>query len=71
MDILINRKPRKDSKIRIIYSKLFKLVHDYLFDSKIKDPSCPYVLAKKDIYKMLINKLGFMRYYGDLLDKNV
>jgi len=61
-DIVIgNRKPRKDPKIRIIYSRLFKLVHDYLFYSKIKDPSCPYVLAKKDIYKMLIDKLGFMR----------
>tara|TARA_B100001989_G_C24526383_1_gene458879 strand:- start:985 stop:1680 length:696 start_codon:yes stop_codon:yes gene_type:complete len=61
-DILIgNRKPRMDPKIRIIYSKLFKLIHDYLFNSKIQDPSCPYVLARKDIYKKLINKLGFMR----------
>ena len=60
-DILIgNRKPRRDPKIRIIYSRLFKLVHDYLFNSKIKDPSCPYVLAKKDLYKKLIDKLGFM-----------
>ena len=50
-----------DPKIRIIYSKLFKLIHDYLFNSKIQDPSCPYVLARKDIYKKLINKLGFMR----------
>tara|TARA_B100000161_G_C33540061_1_gene410217 strand:- start:940 stop:1635 length:696 start_codon:yes stop_codon:yes gene_type:complete len=61
-DILIgNRKPRMDPKIRIIYSKLFKLIHDYLFNSKIQDPSCPYVLARKDIYKKLINKLSFMR----------
>ena len=66
-DILIgNRNPRRDPKIRIIYSKLFKLVHDYLFDSRIKDPSCPYVLAKKDIYKMLINKLGLLNYVAQV-----
>ena len=61
-DILIgNRKPRMDPIIRIIYSRLFKFIHDYLFNSKIQDPSCPYVLARKNIYKKLINKLGFMR----------
>ena len=61
-DILIgNRKPRMDPIIRIIYSRLFKFVHDYLFNSKIKDPSCPFVLARKDIYKRLISKLGYMR----------
>jgi len=39
-DILIgNRNPRNDPIIRIIYSKLFKIVHDYLFNTKIKDPS--------------------------------
>ena len=61
-DILIgNRRPRKDPKIRIVYSKLFKLIHDYLFNSKIDDPSCPFVLAKKNVYIKLIDKLGFMR----------
>ncbi|MDB3932070.1 glycosyltransferase family 2 protein [Candidatus Pelagibacter sp.] len=61
-DILIgNRKPRNDPIIRIIYSKLFKYVHDFLFKSKIKDPSCPYVFAKKNIFLSLIHKLTYMR----------
>ncbi len=61
-DVLIGcRSPRKDPKIRIIYSRLFKLIHDYLFDSKIKDPSCPYVLAKKNVFINLIGKLSYMR----------
>jgi glycosyltransferase involved in cell wall biosynthesis len=61
-DILIgNRNPRKDPIIRIIYSKLFKIIHDYLFNTKIKDPSCPYVLAKKKIYLILLNKLNYLK----------
>ena len=61
-DILIgNRNPRKDPVIRIIYSKLFKIIHDYLFNTKVKDPSCPYILAKKKIYLKLLNRLGFLK----------
>jgi glycosyltransferase involved in cell wall biosynthesis len=61
-DIIIgNRKPRNDPKIRIIYSRLFKLIHDFLFNSEIIDPSCPFVLAKKKVYTKLINKLSYMR----------
>jgi glycosyltransferase involved in cell wall biosynthesis len=41
------RNPRKDSFDRIIYSKLFKILHDILFNSKLKDPSCPFVFGKK------------------------
>ena len=33
------RNPRKDPFNRIIYSKLFKLFHDLLFNSNLKDPS--------------------------------
>jgi len=61
-DILIgNRNPRNDPIIRIIYSKLFKIVHDYLFNTKIKDPSCPYVLSKKKNYLMLLDKLQYLK----------
>ena len=60
-DILIGyRSPRNDPIIRIIYSKLFKIIHDYLFDTKIKDPSCPYVLGKKENYIKLFNKLEYL-----------
>jgi glycosyltransferase involved in cell wall biosynthesis len=61
-DILIgNRNPRKDPIIRIIYSKLFKIVHDYLFNTKVKDPSCPYVLAKKNNYIILLDRLEYLK----------
>jgi glycosyltransferase involved in cell wall biosynthesis len=61
-DILIgNRNPRNDPTIRIIYSKLFKIIHDYLFNTKIKDPSCPYVLSKKNVYLKLLDKLEYLR----------
>jgi glycosyltransferase involved in cell wall biosynthesis len=60
-DILIgNRNPRNDPIIRIIYSKLFKIIHDYLFNTKIKDPSCPYVLGRKKNYLKLLNKLEYL-----------
>jgi dolichol-phosphate mannosyltransferase len=61
-DILIGiRSPRNDPFIRIIYSKLFKIIHDYLFKSGIKDPSCPYVFAKKEIYLKLLCKLEYLK----------
>jgi len=41
------RNPRKDSLNRILYSKLFKILHDILFSSKLRDPSCPFVIGKK------------------------
>jgi len=56
------RNPRKDPINRILYSKLFKILHDILFNSKLKDPSCPFVIGKKNDYKKLpINLLTQMR----------
>lgn len=50
------RNPRKDPLNRIIYSKLFKILHDVLFNSKLKDPSCPFVIGRKDDFKLLSRK---------------
>lgn len=62
VDILIgNRNPRRDPSIRLVYSKLFKLVHDILFNTQIKDPSCPYVFAKKEVFFVLLDKLHFLK----------
>ena len=47
------RNPRKDSFDRIIYSKLFKILHNILFNSKLKDPSCPFVFGKKKTFQKL------------------
>jgi glycosyltransferase involved in cell wall biosynthesis len=51
------RSPRKDPWIRIIYSKLFKILHNILFRSKISDPSCPFVLGKSEEFKKLPENL--------------
>ena len=47
------RNPRRDPLNRIIYSKLFKILHDFLFGSKLKDPSCPFVIGKKNDFRKL------------------
>jgi dolichol-phosphate mannosyltransferase len=61
-DILIGiRTPRMDPFIRKIYSGLFLTLHRVLFPSRVKDPSCPYILAKKEMYIKLVDYLGFMR----------
>ncbi len=59
------RNPRKDPINRIVYSKLFGLFHHILFNSKLKDPSCPFVIGhnqtfqKLDKERLLFMKEGF------------
>ncbi len=55
-----NRYIRKDGIFRIMISKLFKILHSILFKCKLKDPSCPYVLFKKENFNVIKNKLDFM-----------
>lgn len=47
------RNPRRDPINRIIYSKLFKILHVILFKTKLKDPSCPFVIGKKKTFDLL------------------
>ena len=61
-DILIGiRDPRMDPIVRKIYSFLFLILHRFLFISNIKDPSCPYILAKKEVYLRLVPYSIYMR----------
>lgn len=50
------RNPRKDSLNRILYSKLFKILHNILFNSKLRDPSCPFVIGQKKTFELLSKK---------------
>jgi glycosyltransferase involved in cell wall biosynthesis len=50
------RNPRKDPWNRLIYSQLFKVLHNVLFQSKLKDPSCPFVLGLNSTFKKLNNE---------------
>jgi len=58
--IIGNRKVRSDSLFRLVMSKLFLLIHRILFNSKIKDPSCPYIFCKKKIFLELEKYLVYM-----------
>lgn len=61
-DVVIGiRSPRKDPLIRKVYSGLFFSLFQFLFFSQIKDPSCPYILARKEVYIRLMPKLSYMR----------
>lgn len=51
------RNPRKDPLNRILYSKLFKIFHNILFNSNLKDPSCPFVIGKKEEFERLPKNL--------------
>lgn len=56
------RNPRKDPLNRLIYSKIFKIFHYLLFRSKLRDPSCPFVIGLKTSYlKLNKTKLLFMK----------
>jgi len=50
------RTPRNDPIHRKIYSKMFKMLHDLLFSSNLSDPSCPFVIGKKETFKKLPEK---------------
>jgi len=61
-DIVIgNRKPRKDPFVRKIYSFFFKMLHTILFNSKVIDPSCPYIIFKKKDVEKLIPYMKYMK----------
>ncbi len=51
------RFPRKDPLNRLLYSALFKVLHDIIFNSKLKDPSCPFVIGNKNDFQKLPDSL--------------
>jgi len=58
--IIGHRFNRKDSLQRLLMSRFFLILHRILFFSKIKDPSCPYVLSKNDFFITINSYLNFM-----------
>mgnify|MGYP001212816103 CR=1 FL=1 len=58
------RTPRNDPFHRILYSKLFKILHDILFFSKLSDPSCPFVLGQKETFSKLPENLLLKMHEG-------
>ena len=58
--IIGHRFNRKDSLQRLFMSRFFLILHRILFFSKVKDPSCPYVLSKNDFFVTINSYLNFM-----------
>ena len=59
--VMGHRFTRNDPFIRLVYSKLFFYYHRLLFSNKLNDPSCPYVLGKKDKFLSILKYLTYMR----------
>ena len=58
--IIGHRFNRKDSLQRLLMSKFFLVLHRILFFSKVKDPSCPYILSKNEFFVEINSYLKFM-----------
>ncbi len=54
------RKPRRDPFIRLVCSRVFFLCHRLLFGHTVHDPSCPYVLGRKQTFAGLLPYLAYM-----------
>jgi dolichol-phosphate mannosyltransferase len=60
--ILGYRKPRSDHWSRLVMSSAFCLVYRFMFPVKVKDPSCPYLLIRRDaLEKVLSGDVGILR----------
>jgi glycosyltransferase involved in cell wall biosynthesis len=55
------RTPRRDPLSRKIYSRLFYSYHQLLFATKLRDPSCPFVLIETAKARRMIGLLNYMR----------
>ena len=58
--ILGIRHNRRDTKLRLLCSKFFKLFHYFLFPSNIIDPSCPFVLFEKKFLNRIDIHLNYV-----------
>jgi glycosyltransferase involved in cell wall biosynthesis len=55
------RTQRADTKLRIILSRTFFIIFKLFFHVSIHDPSCPSVLAGKEVIGNLVNEMGSMQ----------
>lgn len=56
------RNPRSDHWIRLLFSGAFKVVYGFLFTVPVRDPSCPYLLIRRDsLQKILSGRVGILK----------
>src|SRR5271156_179423 len=60
--VVCYRNPRKDHWTRLLMSGLFKQVYQLYFDVGLKDPSCPYLIIKRDaLLRLLKGNVGILK----------
>ena len=61
-DVLIGwRVDRQDTTVRKTFSRFFYLIYQAVFRTPVHDPSCPYVLVKKNVAQQIESELGSMQ----------
>jgi glycosyltransferase involved in cell wall biosynthesis len=55
------RKNRADSLHRRIISKAFRSVYRMLFRVPLHDPSCPFLLIRREVVQALVDQLGVLK----------
>lgn len=56
------RNPRHDHAVRILMSNLFGLVYRSIFSVPLRDPSCPFLLVRRDaLREILRGNLGILK----------
>jgi glycosyltransferase involved in cell wall biosynthesis len=56
------RNPRSDVLVRKLMSGAFGLVYRALFDVRVRDPSCPYLLVRRSaLQKILAGNVGILK----------
>jgi dolichol-phosphate mannosyltransferase len=55
------RTDRADTFTRRAFSRFFYLIYQTVLRTPVHDPSCPYVLIKKDVAQRLCGELGAMK----------
>jgi dolichol-phosphate mannosyltransferase len=55
------RTHRADPLVRRLFSRFFFLFYQAVFRAPVHDPSCPYVLIRKPVAKVLAKELGSMK----------
>lgn len=54
------RYPRRDRRLRLLYSILFRFYHFLLFPNRLHDPSCSLVLGHRDSWARVNHLLGYL-----------
>jgi len=52
---------RHDSRLRIFYSHCFFVFYRFLFKTLLHDPSCPYVLGRREAFLVVKPYLSFLK----------